>query len=158
MTFCIRRAVPHDADGICAVFSECDNLHIAALPAIFRQPDRPIRTREAVSDMLADERAALLVAEQDGEIVGAVLAYLHEIEGPLLVCRRCAVVDVLSVSAACRRRGIGRALMEGVHEWAREQGAEEVFLNVWAFNRGAIAFYRRLGYRTVLRRMARRLR
>jgi len=48
------------------VFSECDNLHIAALPAIFRQPDRPIRTREAVSDILADERAALLVAERGG--------------------------------------------------------------------------------------------
>jgi ribosomal protein S18 acetylase RimI-like enzyme len=157
-SFCIRRAVPADADEICAVLSECDDLHIAALPAVFRPPDPPIRTREAISDLLTDERAALLVAEQEGQIAGAVLAYLREAEGPLLVPHRYVVVDVISVGAPYRRCGVGRALMEGIHDWAHEQGADRVLLNVWAFNRRAVAFYRRLGYRTILRRMERRLR
>lgn len=158
MAFLVRRAVLDDAEEICAVLSECDDLHIAALPAVFRQPDPPIRTPEAVSEALADPQAVLMVAEQDGHITGAALAYLREVHGPLLVPRRYAIVDVLSVSAPYRRSGMGRALMEAVHTWARQQGAEEVLLNVWAFNKEAIAFYRRLGYRTILRRMARRLR
>jgi ribosomal protein S18 acetylase RimI-like enzyme len=33
----------------------------------------------------------------------------------------------------------------------------DIELNVWEFNRGAMAFYRQLGYRTTSRKMSKRL-
>ena len=48
--------------------------------------------------------------------------------------------------------------MEEAEQWAREREIEEIELNVWERNLGAIAFYERLGYTTVQRRMKRNLR
>jgi ribosomal protein S18 acetylase RimI-like enzyme len=58
-------------------------------------------------------------------------------------------VETLVVSRACRRHGIGRALMAEAAGWARRKGAAELVLTVWAGNSEAEAFYQRLGYRTL---------
>jgi ribosomal protein S18 acetylase RimI-like enzyme len=36
------------------------------------------------------------------------------------------------------------------------KGADTIELNVWEFNRGAMAFYRQLGYRTTSRKMSKK--
>jgi len=48
-------------------------------------------------------------------------------------------------------------LMDIVHEWAIAKGATAIELNVYEFNKSAMAFYRRLGYETVSRKMSRAL-
>jgi GNAT superfamily N-acetyltransferase len=65
-----------------------------------------------------------------------------------------AYVDILVVSSEAEGRGIGRALMEHIEEWARAHRCREVVLDVFAGNRGAIAFYERNGYRPDHIRMA----
>jgi GNAT superfamily N-acetyltransferase len=79
-------------------------------------------------------------------------------EIPIFVPRRYAVVDLAVVKEACRRTGVGRALMARAHEWALARGAESVELNVWEFKYDAIEFYRALGYETASRKMSKRLR
>lgn len=46
-----------------------------------------------------------------------------------------------------RRGGIGTALLKAVVRDARREGYASLTLHVWADNRGAIAFYRRFGFR-----------
>jgi GNAT superfamily N-acetyltransferase len=65
-----------------------------------------------------------------------------------------AYVDLLVVAPEAEGRGVGRALMERVERWARENGCKEVVLDVFAGNEGARAFYERCGYRPDHIRMA----
>jgi ribosomal protein S18 acetylase RimI-like enzyme len=48
-------------------------------------------------------------------------------------------------------------LMHRIHEWAILKGAVAIELNVYGFNRGAISFYRKLGYDTVSQKMSKPL-
>ena len=158
MKFSVREATPEDYEGLCKVFAEADALHREALPHLFRKPDGPARTREYISGILADENTALFAAEREGELIGLVHILLREAPDiPIMVPRRYAVIDSLAVKEGSRRSGIGRALMERAHQWARDQGAIQVELNVWEFNEGAIAFYEKLGYSTASRKMCRSL-
>lgn len=150
----IRPARSDDYEGICALLSGVDALHRAALPEVFCEPDGPARTREYVSQLLADDEVALLVAEEKGELVGLVHVLKRKSRPiPLLVRRRFAVIDTLVVAEKCRRRGVGRALMGAAHQWARWRGLDRVELTVWEFNRAAVAFYESLGYTTARRKM-----
>ncbi len=72
---------------------------------------------------------------------------------PMFVPRRWLVVENVAVLEAYRGMGVGRALMQHAHEWARGQGLAEVELTVWEFNEGAVAFYEQLGYTTIVRRL-----
>jgi ribosomal protein S18 acetylase RimI-like enzyme len=81
---------------------------------------------------------------------GAVLVRIYDTPAdPSMVPRRRAHVEALVVDRQHRRRGIGTALMSAAAAWARERGAEELVLTVWAGNTAAEAFYARLGYGVV---------
>lgn len=158
MTWQIREAVPSDYMELCALFDEVDALHRERLPGIFQQPAGPAREDAYVLRLIADPSTALFVAQAGDRLAGLVSVMVREPpEFPLFVRRRYAVVDNLVVGAAFRRAGIGRALMARAHEWATAQGAGSVELGVWEFNQEAIAFYRALGYATVMRRMSKPL-
>jgi GNAT superfamily N-acetyltransferase len=57
----------------------------------------------------------------------------------------CMVFSVW-VADAARGRGVGRALVDAVADWARAWGASRLVLWVYRSNRGAIRFYERLGF------------
>lgn len=85
--------------------------------------------------------AAVLVADDDGAIVGrlSIARDLHPASEH--------VGDVgLMVARDYRRRGVGKALMEGAEEWARSVGIRKLELHVFPHNEPAIALYEGLGY------------
>jgi ribosomal protein S18 acetylase RimI-like enzyme len=91
-------------------------------------------------------RAQLLLAEEEGRVVG--YAMVAEIGGQAtLVADRMAELESLSVLPAERGRGVGRALVQEVHELLRERGIGDLMLYVMDGNASALAFYERLGLR-----------
>ena len=80
------------------------------------------------------------VAEQDGEAVGYV--------GGQTVLDEGYITDV-AVSPACRRQGIGRALIEELKKRAAQSGLSFVTLEARASNAPAIALYEGAGFRQV---------
>ena len=64
----------------------------------------------------------------------------------------------VSVLAAWRGRGIGRAMIEHLERWAADHGIERMVLNVSEANEGAIRLYHELGYRDYDRAMLKNLR
>ncbi|HEY2354292.1 MAG TPA: GNAT family N-acetyltransferase [Gaiellaceae bacterium] len=80
------------------------------------------------------------VAYRDGEPVGFANLAVRGNE---------AWVGGVGVVVTARRSGVGKALMEAIHEKARERGVERVWLEVITENTGAFALYEKLGYRTV---------
>ncbi|MDI7276550.1 MAG: GNAT family N-acetyltransferase [Anaerolineae bacterium] len=158
MQVSIRRATAEDYDGVCELLAEVDALHAERLPHIFQRADGPARERDYYHGLLADERVGLFVAQAGEALVGFAHAVItHAPPIPLLVPRRHALVDTIGVRSGFRRRGIGRMLLDAVEEWAIPRGATSIELSVYEFNEGAIAFYQRLGYETLRRRMSKTL-
>jgi ribosomal-protein-alanine N-acetyltransferase len=62
-----------------------------------------------------------------------------------------AHLDLLAVHPDCRRAGVGWRVVEWLEKPALVAGIGAVFLEVRESNRGAQAFYERLGYRTLAR-------
>lgn len=154
MNAVIRRATVADYEALCSIWAEVDGLHADALPHLFRRIEGPERSHEHVADLLADDNTAILVAEQAGEMVGVVTVVVRTAPAhPMFVPRIWADIEDISVRSAHRRRGIGRALMDAAHDWARQRGITAVELTVWEFNEDARSFYEELGYTTQRRRM-----
>lgn len=94
------------------------------------------------TDMLREElgKGIFLVAEQDGAAVGYVGCQTVLDEG---------YITNVAVSPACRRQGIGRALVGALTSHARGQGLTFVTLEARASNAPAIALYEGAGFRRV---------
>jgi ribosomal protein S18 acetylase RimI-like enzyme len=85
---------------------------------------------------------AVAAFDPQGQLVGSVLAYPDEE-------KRWGVVDDVFVLPEWRRRGIARRLVgEGIR-YLREQGMQEVRLDVVQTNGPAISLYRSMGYVTI---------
>ena len=89
---------------------------------------------ERVFDLDLD---AGLVAVDDGEPLGLVNLGVRGDRG---------WIGGLGVVAEARRRGLGRKLMEAVHEQARSRGLREITLEVIEANEPAFRLYENLGY------------
>jgi GNAT superfamily N-acetyltransferase len=85
----------------------------------------------------------LLVAEQDGGVIGLLHLYVR----PALDKPPEVIVQALVVDEAARGRGVGRMLMEVAERWAGQRGFMSVALASHVARSEAHAFYERLGYR-----------
>ena len=113
-----------------------------AIEADFR-PD-PARQRQGLALLLDDRRAKVLVAELTDGVVGMCTGQLVVSTaegGPALL-----VEDVV-VDPDHRGRGIGRAMLAALADWARGRGVRRLQLLADANNGPALAFYDRLGWR-----------
>jgi acetyltransferase len=99
--------------------------------------------REAVA-ALDDSDRALVVAEQDGEI----LAMAQLTRSSAMNARHRAEVQRVAVADAARGHGIGRELMSGIDAAARERDICLLWLTTHEGS-AACAFYEALGYTKV---------
>jgi len=87
---------------------------------------------------------AVLIAESPaGEAVGCVQV---QVAMEFFSGAPEAYVAALVVSEAVEGHGVGRALMAAAEAWARERGLGRLSLEVFASNRRAREFYRKLGF------------
>jgi ribosomal protein S18 acetylase RimI-like enzyme len=156
MSTAIRKAVVEDLPALATLLVDVNNSHAEALPHIYRKIVADDQTETFLHRILEEAGSHLFVAEEAAQLVGYVSLRLVEAPStPVHVPRRWVTIDTVVVREAFRHRGIGAALVEHVHTWARDQGLNYVELTVAEFNTVAIAFYEKLGYTTVIRRMGR---
>ena len=62
-------------------------------------------------------------------------------------------VDEFGVDEKKRRRGAAAAMIRFIREHAKEKGYRRLELNMWEFNRGALAFYEAADFKTYRRYM-----
>jgi ribosomal-protein-alanine N-acetyltransferase len=80
-----------------------------------------------------------VLADRDGTLAGFAIGYRTR--------GRIARVVTLDVGPGERRRGLGKALLEGLLESLARAGAVQARLEVSTENTGAIAFYEKLNFR-----------
>ena len=134
MTVAIRPATLDDVDAALAL-DESVALEGRWL-AVEAPVDRITRGRR-FRESIASDKATLLVADDDGAVVG-----LLGIE----VSSYGVAEFGMMVAADRRAQGIGRDLLSTAIEWARSGGAHKVALEVWPHNEPAIGLYRKFGF------------
>jgi len=149
----IREATLEDYPRLHDVLTSTLHFHAQDQPDVFRQDGTPPPLREVVAALLEEGRGVVFIAENGGAVVGFLTIRRVQADQPFQVPRRHGAIDHVGVAPAWRCRGIGRALLTKAHDWARAEGLSRVQLNVWEFNRGAIALYESLGYTTFSRNM-----
>lgn len=100
------------------------------------------RTWEKLRACLTNPAHKIFVAESGGEVVG----YLHLEDYDVLYFPHMKNVLGIAVAGACRRQGVGRALLAAGEAWAKADGAVAVRLVSGEGREGAHAFYQSLGY------------
>ena len=154
MSIVVRVATEADYEDICRLFEELDELHRVAVPQVFRLSEGPARPKEHIYGVLSDNNATLLVAEDSGRLVGLIeVAVRESAPVPIMVPRRYGYIENIVVLNISHRRGIGRALMAAAEHWAKYKGVTAFELNVWNFNKMAIAFFEAMGYSIASHRM-----
>ncbi len=100
----------------------------------------PRRAERALKEAIEDPASNVLVAEDDGELVGLCTAYLEL--NSVRYGQRCWVED-LAVHPERRSRGIGDALLDAAQDWARARGATHLELDTGLARTDAQRFYER---------------
>ncbi|MGW5721152.1 GNAT family N-acetyltransferase [Amycolatopsis sp. NPDC003865] len=97
--------------------------------------------------LVRDEKALCLLARaEDGAAAGHLIGRLLPVSSLRPTAVR-AALESMRVAAEHRREGVGEALVSAFVDWARERGANELIVQAYAANDGAVAFYRAQGFR-----------
>ena len=137
LTFLFRKASQKDVPQIAELYRKCFAPWIDG-------PSAP----QYMSNMIADSSYQVIAAEdKPGHLAGFIIAnctfaQLYEV----------ANIDVMAVDPACRRSGLGKALMHMGEMSARNAGAKALTLQVVENNEPAKNLYLSLGFNIVTKR------
>ena len=102
----------------------------------------PEATVQKLASLLNSGRDKIFVAVLGGSVVG----YVHANSYDVIYAPHMKNIMGIAVSADCKRRGIGRALLEQVEAWAAQDDAVGIRLVSGSERLDAHAFYRSCGY------------
>ena len=149
----VRLARAEDLERVNELRREVNELHVAGKPEVFKPGFGP-ELRDYIYAIWDDPAKDVAVAEIGGEVCGfAVLNHITRPENPFMYERDFLDVDEFGVAEGFRRRGAALAMVDFIRDYAREKGIRRIELNMWAFNRGALAFYETAGFATFRRYM-----
>lgn len=114
-----------DRDAVVSLWSRCGLLRP------WNDPDRDIERK------LADDPDGLLVLQDEGRLVGALMVGYDGHRG---------WVNYLAVDPDCQGKGYGRLLMDEAERRLAALGCPKINLQVRTSNEQPIAFYQHLGY------------
>jgi len=110
-------------------------------------------------DVINAQDGIILLSETDNDISGCLIAYGKLIpEGcPFYRKRNILEIEQLFVMPAYRKRGIAKALLERVEQWGKENGFDEIALEVYKNNKHAKKLYDSSGYAVAKEKRNKRL-
>ena len=140
----IRFAQEKDIPALIDLLQQVGQVHHDIRPDIF-QPACQKYDEAALAELLQDESRPIFVAE-DTRVLGYCFCVLRSFEGESVMTDRCELyIDDLCVDENCRGRGIAKALLAYVTDYAKSVGCTFVTLNVWNGNDNAMKFYEKAG-------------
>lgn len=123
----IRTMTISDYDAVYALWLSCAGMGLNSLDD----------SREGIGRFLLRNPSTCFVAENAGEISGAIMAG-HD--------GRRGYIYHTAVRPGCRRQGIGSALVRAAMEALREEGISKTALVAFARNEAGNAFWERMGF------------
>lgn len=141
----IRKAEGKDLDAIGGLWREFMDFHRDRDPHFSRAEDGDKHFKEFISRHIASDKSCVLVAENDGCVVGYSLATLTK-NPPVLKEKDYGTISDLAVSGKCRRMSIGEKMYKETLSWFSEHGVRRIELRVAVANEVSSAFWRKMGF------------
>ena len=91
------------------------------------------------------------LAIEEEKTIGLIMGYVRRYDKYDYLdykCPKSGEVSELIVSKNARGKGIGKKLMDIMESYFKSIGCEYIFIDVFAYNKNAIEFYKKHGYHT----------
>jgi GNAT superfamily N-acetyltransferase len=102
-----------------------------------------------IKAMILSEDVFVAVAVNGDEVVGSGYARI-EAADPYLKHKKFAYLGFMYVNENARGEGVNGLVVEALNTWIRSQGVDEVRLDVYYENPGAIRAYEKVGFKKLL--------
>ena len=146
--FTIRAGRKDDAVEAARLWMRSAEEHTAHDRVYETAPGAEKTMRRFLADVANSGYSFLFVAAAGDRTVGFISGELRQ-GSPTFLPRTWASVDDVFVEPEYRNRGMGRALLQSVRDWAQERGADGISLQVAAANARGRKFYEDLGFREI---------
>ena len=149
----VRFAREKDLKAVNKLRKAVNDLHVEGKPDVFK-PGFSDELRDYLFTIWKDPRMEIVVAEQKGTVCGfAILNHINRPENPFMFERDFLDIDEFCVDKNFRRQGVASAMIRFILDFVKEKGFKRLELNMWEFNRSALAFYEATGFKTFRRYM-----
>jgi GNAT superfamily N-acetyltransferase len=150
----IRLATEEDVPAIGQMWEKLAQFHNmldSALPPAARGGGK-VYARRLIS-RLSDSQTRVIVAEDDGVLIGYALAVIIDVIPDMFVQENSGFLADIYVDDNYRQQGIGRTLVETVKSWLRENDIHSFEWYVAEHNTVGQRFWESVGGRRVMVRM-----
>lgn len=105
-----------------------------------------------IGALIDSENSSVLVAEDDGMIVGSGYARIRESKAHLTHDFH-VYLGFMFVAPTHRGRGINQLVIQSLISWGKSQGMQDFYLEAYAENNSALKAYEKLGFKASLLEM-----
>ncbi len=149
----VRLAKAEDLGRVNELRKQVNDLHSEGKPDVFKKGFSQ-ELQDYIKVIYNDPEQKIAVAETDGVICGyAVLHHITKPENSVMYVRDYLDIDEFGVDEAFRRQGVASSMIAFIREYAVNNGFHRIELNMWEFNKNALAFYEAAGFSTYRRYM-----
>ena len=144
----IRKAVRDDFEVLEELYTELEKDAVMYQSEHFVLSPKGARSRQ-LEEILASENQVMLVAEDDGKVIGFAHVMLQKAK--VVSCLKPQTniyLQDLVVTSSLRSKGTGTMLLNASKEYGREKGAEFFRTQVFPMNKDGMRFYERNGFST----------
>jgi GNAT superfamily N-acetyltransferase len=141
----IRKALSSDVPGLVHLWTELMDHHADVANRFVRTPDATDRWAEYITPRLEDRDTKVLVAEEDGVLVGYLVALIAEYP-PIVEVRQFGFIQEILVTESHRRRGIAHELFTEAEQWLMSRGLPHVELRIDSDNTISRRFWEQEGF------------
>lgn len=149
----VRMAEKKDLRRVNEIRKQVHSVHYAGRPDIFTS-DFGNEMQNIIYSVFEDQNSEVIVALSDGIICGfATAERFIKPSSPYSRERSYYQIVEFGVDERFRRQGIGTELFNFIKKRAEELCLDKIELDMWEFNRSALAFYESVGFSTYRRYM-----
>ncbi|ADX83720.1 GNAT family N-acetyltransferase [Saccharolobus islandicus] len=143
----IRRATKEDVKTLIDFFSRMYRLNSEFDPLLLTPENLEERINKVVEKSLEDQNEMIVVAEDQGRIVGTARVLI--IDRIFYTPEKEALIREFYVHPSYRRQGVGNEIVNFIISELKERGIEILGAEFPSRNLIAISFYRKMGFREI---------
>lgn len=154
----IRRADIKDADKINELLFQVAKIHANGRPDIFKTATKKYSDQELIEIINNDDSPIFVATDEKDFCLGYAFCVFQKTKDSILLQdRKTLYIDDICVDENSRGKHIGKSLYDFVENFAKENGFDNITLNVWSFNQSAYKFYEKCGMTPLKTTMEKRL-
>ena len=149
----VRPGTLQDLEQVNEIRRQVNDLHVNGEPTIFKSGFSK-EMQEYVKTFIGSDTKQLFVAENNGNICAfAMIEIVVKPETPYAYEQKFLDLQELGTNESCKGKGYGKELINYIKQYAKQNSVNQIRLNMWSFNEGALKFYNKMGFSTFRRHL-----